>query len=483
MCDILLRGSAVKKWFKNCIYPDFNKECLAFGNVLVEEGKIKKLDCIESFNSESDAQEVINLCKKIISEHLSLEEGNNCNIKILSPGFIDIHMHEENFLSEGAHFVISEMMLRQGVTTCVGGQCGVQNQPLNTFISEINALGGAPTNYMMLTGYNQKRVSLGIGHYSEPTELQLTDLKRQINKEINEGAAGISFGIEYDPGISTEEIIEVINSIENDDILVAAHYREDGNGAIDSIKEMIEIQKNIGNKKFQISHLSSCSAMGSMKESLSLIKRAMEEYPQLDYDTYPYNAFSTQIGSEVFSEGCFEGWGKSYEDILLTDEPYKNIYCDKQIFEICRSKYPEMLAIAFVMNEEEIEEAIINTNGMIASDGIINHGNGHPRAAGTFPRVIRKYVRENKSISLYRAIEKMTIKPANRLNLKKKGRIEEGADADLVIFDYEKIADGATYEDISIPPRGIHEVYISGELALKENKKCNENLGRLILRR
>ena len=77
----------------------------------------------------------------------------------------------------------------------------------------------------------------------------------------------------------------------------------------------------------------------------------------------------------------------------------------------------------------------------------------------------------------------MTIKPANRLNLNKKGRIEEGADADLVVFDYEKIADGATYDDISIPPRGIDEVYVSGELALKENKKCNENLGRLILRR
>ena len=113
MCDILLRGSAVKKYFKNCIYPDFNKKCLVFGNVLVEEGKIKKLDCIESFNSESDVQEVINSCKEIISERLSLEEGNNCNIKILSPGFIDIHMHEENFLSEGARFVISEMMLRQ----------------------------------------------------------------------------------------------------------------------------------------------------------------------------------------------------------------------------------------------------------------------------------------------------------------------------------------------------------------------------------
>lgn len=473
----------MKKYFKHCIYPDFNNKCLVFGNVLIDEGKIKKLDCIESFNSEEDINEVINSCEQIVSECLSAEESNEFNINILSPGFIDIHMHEENFLSEGAHFVISEMMLKQGVTTCIGGQCGVQNQSLKTFISEINALGGAPTNYMLFTGYNQKRVALGIGHYSKPTKSQLNELKKQINEEINDGAAGISFGIEYDPGISTEEIIDVINSVESDDIIVAAHYREDGSGAIDSIKEMIEIQKNIGNKKFQISHLSSCSAMGSMKESLCLINKAMEEYPQLDFDTYPYNAFSTQIGSEVFSEGCFEGWGKSYEDILLTDDPYKNIYCNKQIFEECRNKYPEMLAIAFVMNEQEIEDAVVNENGMVASDGIINHGNGHPRAAGTFPRVIRKYVRENHSISLYRAIEKMTIKPANRLNLKKKGRIEEGADADLVIFDYEKIADGATYEDINIPPRGINEVYISGELALKNNKKYNENLGKFMLRR
>ena len=106
----------MKKYFRNCIYPDFNNKCLTFGNVLIDEGKIKNLECIESFNSEEDINEVINSCKQIVSERLSAEEENNFNINILSPGFIDIHMHEENFLSEGTHFVISEMMLRQGVT-------------------------------------------------------------------------------------------------------------------------------------------------------------------------------------------------------------------------------------------------------------------------------------------------------------------------------------------------------------------------------
>lgn len=304
-------------------------------------------------------------------------------------------------------------------------------------------------------------------------------IRKLIQRELDEGAYGISFGIEYDPGIATEEVLYAIGVTEDPDLLVSAHYREDCLQNIEPIQEMIKISDQIP-MKFQISHLSSCSAMGLMQESLDAINEAMARNPKLNYDTYPYNAFSTHMGSAVFEDGCIEGWHKDYSDILLTDEPYKDVRCTKEIFEKVREEYPDMLAVAFVMNEEEIAAAIANPNGMVASDAIINNGNGHPRAAGTFPRVLGKYVREDKVLPLIDAIRKMTLEPAERLDLAKKGRIEEGCDADLTIFNPEMIIDGATFSDLHIQPEGIEYVFINGQLALKDKTTVNNRLGRYI---
>ena len=166
---------------------------------------------------------------------------------------------------------------------------------------------------------------------------------------------------------------------------------------------------------------------------------------------------------------------------MLTDDPYKNVYCTEEIFKDARKNYPKMLVVAFVMNEEEIAEAVANPNGMVASDGIINHGNGHPRAAGTFPRVLGKYVREEKRLSLIDALRKMTIEPAKRLDLdNRKGVIREGADADITVFDPDTIIDGATFGDIATPPTGIDYVIVGGQIAAKNNEIVTERAGRFI---
>ena len=140
---------------------------------------------------------------------------------------------------------------------------------------------------------------------------------------------------------------------------MSAHYRNDCISNIDPVTEMIRVAQQIP-MKFQISHLSSRSAMGLMQESLEAINCAMEKNPRLDYDTYPYNAFSTHMGSAVFEDGCLEDWKKDYSDILLTDDPYKDVRRTKEIFEKVRVEYPDMLGVAFVMNEEEIAAAIAN---------------------------------------------------------------------------------------------------------------------------
>lgn len=427
----------------DCRYPDFDKGEFCSGNIGIREGKIDYIG-----EGEPEAKEII-------------DAGGH----ILSPGFIDIHMHEENF-REGLHYVVAERMLHMGVTTAVGGNCGLQNQSIADFRAAIEKLGGAPVNYLMLAGYNQCRYALGIERYHRATKMEMENIRGMLRKELADGAIGVSFGIEYDPGMTTEEIIYACNAGEEPSLMMAAHYRADNDGAVDAVKEMIHIQDEIM-FKFQISHLSSCSAMGQMEEVLKFIHEKMDSDPRLNYDTYPYNAFSTHIGSSVFEgDDPVSGWGRKYSDILLTEPPFENVRCDRETFMKARSEHPDMLCVAFVMNEDEIRAAVADSYGMIASDAIIANGKGHPRAAGTFPRIMGKYVREEGALSLLEALRKCSHAPAERLQLPDKGRIRIGADADLVIFDAEKIADKATYTEPALPPVGIEFVFVGGRKAL-----------------
>ena len=441
----------------NGMYPDYEKKEMVKANIGVQDGKIAYIGA-----ETPEARQVIDA------------EG-----RVVSPGFIDIHMHEEDFVHEGKQFVIANMMLEMGVTTAVGGNCGVQKQPLSIFKSVLNELGGSPVNYLILAGYNHFRTELGIGRYAHPSQAQMDELQAIMKRELAEGAYGISFGIEYDPGITFDEMLWAVRASDDPHLLVSAHYRDETKkDDLFPVEEMIRFSQEIP-QKFQISHLSSCSATGSMKEALACINAAMEQDPTLNYDTYPYNAFSTEIGSAVFEDGCLEGWGKDYKDILLTDDPYKNVRCNEEIFRKARAEYPNMLAVAFVMNEDEIREAIVNPNGMVASDAIINNGSGHPRAAGTFPRVLGKYVREEKALPLIDALRKMTLEPAKRLELDQKGRIALGCDADITIFNPDTIIDKADFTKLC-KPEGIDYVLIGGEIALKDGEHVNDRLGRFI---
>ena len=445
----------------NGICPDFKKGEMIRTDIGILEGKI-------TFIGQAD-DELKSTAVRMI----------DAAGKVVSPGFIDIHMHEENFAKEGKHYVISEKMLEMGVTTGVAGQCGNPRQTLKEFKDVLKENGGSPINYLMLTGYNTYRVKHGVGRYDQPTEEQKKLIHEDLKKDMEEGAYGLSFGIEYDPGMTLDEMLEAVHaSCYSPDQMVTAHFRDDGPRAVAAVNEMIQISDNI-QQKFQISHLSSCAAVGVMDECLSIINEAMDRNPKLDYDTYPYHAFSTRVGSAVFDDGCFEKWGKDYSDILLTNDPYKNVFCTEEIFKDARQNHPQMFCVAFVMNEPEIEAAIVNKKGMIASDGVLQNGSGHPRAAGTFPRVLGRYVREKGSISMYDALRKMTVLPADRMGLTNKGRLEEGCDADITIFNPETVCDQEDFLQLK-KPAGIDYVIMGGEIVLKDGDIVNGRRGRFI---
>ncbi|WP_432666831.1 amidohydrolase family protein [Wukongibacter baidiensis] len=403
--------------------------------------------------------------------------------KVVSPGFIDIHMHEEliSDTSDGDDYDIANKMLLMGVTTCVGGNCGNNRQSIARFMGFVDK-NGAPVNYLTFIGHNYLRNMVGIDdRYRGATEREISKMQRQISSEIKNGAIGISFGLEYSPGIEYEEVIKLCKHIEDRNIMLSAHYRKDAKYGIDSIREMINISRET-KLPMQISHLGSCTAYGMMKESLEVIENAIDNGIDVAADCYPYDAFSTYIGTSVFDEGCFKLWNKSFDSVILTEEPYRGVRCDEKIFYKVRKEYPDMLVVAFVMNEEEVIEAIKSPFVMVASDGVYRRGQGHPRGAGTFPRVLGKYVREMKTLTLIEALKKMTVVPAKRLGFTSKGDIKEGYDADIVIFDPERIIDMADFENPTIKPKGISYVIIDGKIAVRDNEIERSRLGRIIRR-
>ncbi|NYB73949.1 amidohydrolase family protein [Sedimentibacter hydroxybenzoicus DSM 7310] len=436
---------------------DIENRRITEGDIGINEGKIAEIGSVSS-----EAKEVIDA------------KGN-----YISPGFVDIHMHEEDFsLTKKQEYDISETMLNMGVTTCVVGNCGNNRQSIDELAGFINEKGN-PVNYMSYIGHNYLRNIAGNEDiYKKSTKEQISKMQALAYEAINNGAVGISYGLEYCPGIDTDEAIEITKEIQGrKDLLLAAHYRKDSKFALDAIREMATIGKET-EIPFQISHLSSCSAFGNMTEALNLIDDLVKSGIDLSVDAYPYAAFSTFIGSAVFDEGCFELWNKSYDSIMLTEDPFKGVFCDKELFEKARKEYPKMLAVAYVMNEEEIVEALNHPLVMVASDGIYRNHSGHPRGAGTFPRVIGHYVRDKKLMDFYDAIYKMTYMPAKRLNLRKKGLLKEGYDADIVIFNYDTIIDKATFQEPQLKPEGIDHVILNGRLAVKQGNKINNTLGR-----
>ena len=427
-------------------------------NVLLEDGKVL---CLTAETPPAD---------------LTTDAGG----LVVCPGFIDLHAHEDPLVN-GKRYKDPDRanlacLLRMGVTTCLAGNCGDNFGDPTAFLDEIER-DGCFVNVAMLAGYTWFRERFSkADRYGAASADEIEAISKALTAALDAGCAGVSFGLEYIPGMSREELSAAARCCRAGGKLIAAHIRACAEGAPAAAAEVLEAGKEAG-VPVQLSHIGSMAAYGQMEALLSLVDRFRAEGVDACCDCYPYAAFSTRIGSAPYDD--LEAMHCSYADIELCEGSYRGQRCTREIFEAERKTHPDYLTVGHVMREDEIRLAYRHPNVTVGSDCFLFGGNGHPRAAGAFPRFLGRLAPES-GLSLNEALFRITALPAMRLGLSQKGSLCPGADADLVLFDPEEILDCATFAEPTLPPKGIRAVFLAGEPAVLDGKIVNGRLGKPI---
>ena len=413
-------------------------------------------------NLEVTDGKISKISKEKLGGDYEIDAKNLC----ITPGFIDIHMHEDIMKDGKIQIDIFERMLKMGVTTAVGGNCGIGPNNIGEYLKEYEK--NPLINFQMLLPHKVLRDHIGAeDRYASLSSDEIEKMYRYGEKLIKENnLLGISFGIEYIPGINREELINLAKLGKNK--IIAVHLRKDGKDIIESCEEFFEIAKYV-NSHFQISHIGSMAGYGQMEKFLNYIQDKINNGLDIGCDCYPYTAFSTHIGSAVFDDGYIESHGGDYSKLEVLDGKYKGQRCTIEIFNDLRKNSPDTLVAGHLMVDEDIKIAFQNKNVVVASDGLLSEsGNGHPRAVGTFPKFLRKYVLDDKIMSLSEGVAKVTSQPADLYGLEA-GTLSIGASGDITIFSLDELKDNATFEKL-ISPSGIKYVLVNGKIVLKDGE-------------
>ncbi len=486
--------------------------------------------------------------------------------KIVCPGFIDIHSHTDTTILINPK---AESKIRQGVTTEIVGNCGMGVAPLPTEYTEevlnhltLNTDFGDPgvigklwasfseyiqylnelplgINLVPLVGYGTLHTAV-MGLKSRPlTQNEFKTLGTLLEKSLEEGAAGLSTGLEYIPDslCPPEELIRLGQILKRHNKIYASHIRSEAQSLFPAIEEAIHTAEASG-CQVEISHLKLGGKFnwGKTDHLFEILEKALSRGVPLSWDQYPYIAWGTGLADYMPDWVKLEGYPslikalsepssrkkirQEIETRIKTgNHPYNvapwedvqisllgspdNKYMEGQkvseiaqqldidplefVFDLLVSEKGAVKTVVFCMDETDIKTILKHPLTIIASDGragadygALNTGKTHPRYYGTFPRILGKYVREEKLLSLEMAIKKMTSMPAAMMGLHDRGTLAPNKIADITIFDPETVIDIATYELSRQYPQGIETVIIAGNVVINQGAHTGKMVGQVL---
>lgn len=428
----------------------------------------------------------------------------------LAPGFIDVHTHDDF-----AALLRPDMGFksRGGVTTCIVGNCGFGAAPFAAAIEMLGTLvpsaGITPydghagyaaavasrspgVNIGVLAGHGTIRKAVSGSADRDLTDHEMSQMKNLLREALDAGVFGISTGLTYDPGryARTEELIELVSVMRGSGALYATHMRDEATGLAGSVTEAIEIGRR-GGVGVQISHHKARGreSWGLVRESLKLIEAAQLRGEDVHADQYPYTAGSTSLLT-VLENGAFDPSGSGAmrnvppADVVVASSPGHMQWEGRSIADLAAAmalsplevsrmlvrEVPGTTVVLHMMCEEDVQEVMRHPSTMIGSDGIPTlEGRPHPRLYNSFARVLGHYSRDLGLFDLATAIYRMSGFAARKFGLRDRGVIREGAYADLVLFDADKVIDKGTFEDPNQYPEGIKMVFVNGGLAVRDD--------------
>jgi N-acyl-D-amino-acid deacylase len=447
---------------------------------------------------------------------------------IVAPGFIDTHTHARREIFNAP---AAENYVRQGVTTIFEGPDGSSPLPIAEFLAKVAAAKPA-VNFGTLAGHGSIREQVLGSVNRQPAAGELERMRALARQAMHDGAFGISTGLFYVPGTfaKTEEVIELAKAVAPLGGIHTSHMRDEGSGVVESVLETIRIGEE-GGLPTQITHHKVVGepSLGRSIETLRLVDEARARGVDVTIDQYPYAASSTGLASLLPSwalEGGREEMlgrirdpelrrrieievidnirnrrGGNLHNIQIASYEPDKAAVGKRLDEIAAMRGIEPTiengarlvvdlldkapaqAIYHSINEPDLERILVHPATMIASDGgvvVFGKDAPHPRSYGTFPRVLGRYVREKKLLSLEEAVRKMTSLPAARMRLADRGLLRPGMKADIVVFDAARIADRATYENPHQYAEGVAHVIVNGEFVLRDGTMTGARPGQVL---
>ena len=385
---------------------------------------------------------------------------------VVAPGFIDLHVHTHSP-------ELYAFKARDGVTTALELELGAW--PVKPWYAERE--GKSLINFGASAGHIPATMAVFGDHGGfTPSEAtanrvataeEVRRIREDLRQGLDQGAIGIGLGINYLPKSSREEILNIFQLAADRKVPCFVHVRHGGPvepGVEDAVQEVIADAAATG-APLHVVHITSVG-LRQTPTLLRMIRGARARGLDVTTEAYPYTAGMTDISSAIFDTGWQEHQGGiTYKDLQwaatgerLTPETFAKY-----------RKQGGMVAIHSIP-EDIVRLALDDPMVMIASDSILQNGKGHPRAAGTYARVLGRYVREQHVLTLMDAIRKMTLMPAERIRQPNLGRVKVGADADITIFDPARVIDRATFENPAQYSDGIPYVLVNGIFVVKNGE-------------